>query len=166
MDMPAWMQGVRRAQRFDCHSRACGNGLFKPLDSSFRWNDGEVLFITCVVIIWARSPVCGERARCPGPPGEGWNPPPSFRRRPESSGLFNPFPHSGNALRAPESVYHPASAFLDSGFRRNDEGAIDADWQPHNLNPPTPVIHGHACMDAGRSASSAVRLILLKTEPW
>ncbi len=27
-------------QSFNCHSRSRGNVLHKPLDSSFRWNDG------------------------------------------------------------------------------------------------------------------------------
>ena len=30
-----------------CHSRLCGNGLLKPLDSSFRWNDGFVWIPAC-----------------------------------------------------------------------------------------------------------------------
>ena len=84
--------------------------------------------------------------------------PPSFRRRPESSGLFHTFPHSGNdnhgatnrtrppikpaipslpglpswiprrpvpdlpaAGRRGSTTYIPVG--VDSGFRRNDEGA-------------------------------------------
>ena len=65
------------------------------LDSSFRWNDyGE----GCRRVFAEMTAKTGTSHRgCPEPPGENRNPsPPSFRRRPESSGLFNTYPHSGN----------------------------------------------------------------------
>ena len=72
--------------------------------------------------------------------------PSSFRRKPESSGLFNTFPpgreypsrassrHSAGR-RAPEPVYHRVIALLDSGLRRNDDETVDAFEQPYSLNP-------------------------------
>ena len=39
---------------------------------------------------------------------------------------------------------HPGSALLDSGFRRNDDEAIDADRQPYSFNPCLLVIPAQA----------------------
>ena len=59
----------------------------------------------------------------------GIQPPPSFRRRLESSGLYKPYPQSGDDKRVTpadrgksQSVSHPESAPLDSSLRWNDEG--------------------------------------------
>ena len=75
-------------------------------------------------------------------------PPSSFRRRPESRGLDKSFPQSGNALWVSESVYHPGAALLDSSFRWNDDGAIDANWQICHLNP-RPLRHSGAGRNPG-----------------
>ena len=44
---------------FGCHPRIDGNGLYQPLDSSFRWNDnkGEVKYLLSF------RPACGRQAR-------------------------------------------------------------------------------------------------------
>ena len=58
---------------------------------------------------------------------------PSFRRRPESSGLHKPFPQGGNDIEGWHSVslaqadrngapLTPRPALLDSSFRWNDDG--------------------------------------------
>ena len=63
--------------------------------------------------------------------------PVAARRRPESSGLYNPFPQRGNDLKGGiRSDWHrrtetgspltPRPAFLDSGLRRNGEREIPA----------------------------------------
>ena len=60
-------------------------------------------------------------------------PPSSFRRRPESSGLYKPFPQCGNDIRGGHWVglarvdrngapLAPRPAFLDSSLRWNDDG--------------------------------------------
>ena len=62
--------------------------------------------------------------------------PVAARRRPESSGLYEPFPHSGNdntkarqPARSSDKTCHPfilpGPAFLDSGLRRNDNGVCN-----------------------------------------
>ena len=57
--------------------------------------------------------------------------PVAARRRPESSGLHNPFPHSGNDNRHDNLTRYlakffnsslPRPALLDSSFRWNDAG--------------------------------------------
>ena len=65
-------------------------------------------------------------------------PPSSFRRRPESSGLFNTFPQSGNDKRVTpagrgksQSVSHPDSAPLDSSIRWNDGEGCGQEWGRH-----------------------------------
>ena len=47
---------------------------------------------------------------------------------------------SGNVLNTP----------LDSGLRRNDDEAIDANRQPYSLNPCRPVIYGQEVLYAAR----------------
>ena len=70
----------------------------------------------------------------------------SFRRRPESSDLFNPCPlaeggendNRGRLSRLqmpssclkPESFWHPGAAFLDSSFRWDGGAAIDGSRRP------------------------------------
>ena len=98
----------------------CGNGLLKPLDSGLRRND------------------CGGLDQEFGRNGRGvtgmainpLRPPSSFQRRLESSGLLHTFPPGGNdhSWVIPASVtgairLTSRPACLDSGLRRNDEGA-------------------------------------------
>ena len=61
---------------------------------------------------------------------------PSFRRKPESSGLDQPCPRSGhdhghdNRTRASDKICHPSTSRhprLDSGVRRNDNGGGNQD---------------------------------------
>ena len=124
------------------HSRLCGNDNtqarqptrasgkpchpFTPrpafLDSGLRWNDnggrsGFVVIPTAPLLF---------------PTNSLTSAPPSFRHRPESSGLHKPFPHSGNdntqarqptrASGKPCHPFTPRPAFLDSGLRWNDNG--------------------------------------------
>ena len=56
------------------------------LDSSLRWNDNGGRN-RCAAILTAPLPCLANYLT---------SAPPSFRRRPESSGLYKPFPHSGN----------------------------------------------------------------------
>ena len=111
------------------------------------------------------------------PSGESRKPPPSFRRRPEStrhSGegrnpvvyLIHPrpggddHPLSGAAtLKRQGRIQHPGNPCLDSGFRRNDDQAIDACRQPYSFNPCPSVIYGQEVLYAasGREARAARR---------
>ena len=72
--------------------------------------------------------------------------------------LNKPFPQRGNANSRndypmrhplkPIAIHYRILAFLDSGLRRNDDEAIDADWQPYCLNPcRRPVIYRYAYRD-------------------
>ena len=88
--------------------------------------------------LWTGSPVCGERARlqdvggraASGTSRRGGRAAPGTKAE-ESSGVYNPFPHSGNDNRRDNRTRYPAKpaipspsrpAFLDSGLRRNDNG--------------------------------------------
>ena len=107
-----------------------------------------------------------------GTSGRGIQPPSSFRRRPESSGLCYPFPPGGNDIRGSiRLVWHGQAeisslltlrpAFLDASFFWNDDEADmrkRAEEQKAWQCTTSPVIYGHAYRDVGRSASSA--------EPW
>ena len=117
---------------FSCHSRIHGNGLYQPLDSSFRWNDdgGEVKYLlsfrsACGWQAGMTLKVSGICLLFRRHSGKGRNP--GERRRgmkcavilsvnlPATSqnGLFGCHPRiDGNGL------YQP----LDSSFRWNDDG--------------------------------------------
>ena len=93
---------------------------------------GITLKTDALSIARAVIPACLRQAdaRKEGHDGSGRpeSPPSSFRRRPESSGLFNTFPQSGNDKRVTSAdrgksqfVSHPASALLDSSLRWNDD---------------------------------------------
>ena len=93
--------------------------------------------------------------------GEGRNPPPSLRRRPESSALDKPCPHSGhdhghdNRTQASGKTRHPrAIPRLDSSLRWNDDGVMSSlmgtpaefRWQSRvwQKQPGTPVPPGES----------------------
>ena len=77
-----------------CHSRISGNGLFQPLDSGLRRNDGGAIvpleqlqtFSSKSIPQNVEIKVAGMRLVSSS----------SFQRKLESSGLDKPFPQSGN----------------------------------------------------------------------
>ena len=146
----------------------CGNGLFKALDSSFRWAATGILPSHRIQNFLSINDGGGFRLSPDGyrpprplvqdaalPPASlqgslRWNDnggchhsgksrhpaTPSFRRRPESSGLHKPFPHSGNDnQRSDKPARHPPEPAIPSFLR---PALLGGSFQ-------TPLYHLHPC---------------------
>ena len=126
-----------------CHSRSRGNVLHRPLDSSFRWNDGGGYGCSPATFNEIFRPLLAQWVRMTEKHN---NTPSSFRRRPESTRVSPCLQQAGGIITSPSHCHSRSRGNvlhkpLDSSFCWNDGGGYGCSPATFNIIFVPYVIH-------------------------